>query len=438
MCGTCASVLCGSFPKDFKEKLRKPFKVEEWEGIVRNSELSRSTGEISSEIKDDFDLLSVNHFFNIFEAYFDVLVPLDHQQVAHKARIRQTLLQWMKTVKTFRDPISHPSEEDLSYEDSFSVLDCARRTLNLLKLDANGGVRELMEILRGRPLYVQSESKVLEARIPPSESVVVEFVGRNSEIDRLWDWFNDPTSKRYALAGEGGKGKSALAYKFATEVQFKAPAPFQIVLWVSAKRKRFEEGIVVGIENPDFSNLETALNKILTEYGWVDEIEASLDRKRERVLELLDKFPALLIVDDIDSLEGEAEDATEFFSLVVPQTKSKVLFTSRRVLFGLGNTTIHISGLPNAEALEFIKSRCTLMELDENLILPYASRIIAATESSPLFLEDRLRWPLQKQEQVPAQRLTRQSAEGPRLGRNRTLGLCQEVGERAFHLAAIR
>ena len=31
-----------------------------------------------------------------------------------------------------------------------------------------------------------------------------------------------------------------------------------------------------------------------------------------------------------------------------------------------------------------------------------------------------------------------QSVEGPRLGWQRTLGLCQEVRERAFHLAAIR
>jgi tetratricopeptide (TPR) repeat protein len=383
--------LIRDFPKDFKEKLKKPFKTEEWESIVKNSELSRSTGEISAEIKDEFDLLSVNHLFNIFEAYFDVLVPLDHARAPHKTRIRQTLLQWLKTVKTFRDPISHPSEEDLSYEDSFLVLDCARRTLSALKLDGAERIRELMETLRGRPLYVQSESKVLEARLPPRESVVIEFVGRNAEIERLWEWFSDPATRRYALAGEGGKGKSALAYKFATEVQFKAPEPFQVVLWVSAKKKRFEEGTVVGIDNPDFSNLDSALNRILTEYGWVDELEHSVDRKRERVLELLNKFPALLVVDDVDSLEAEAEDATEFFSLIVPTTKSKVLFTSRRVLFGLGNTTIHVAGLPEQEAIEFIRSRCKLLELDEQLILPHASRIIIATEASPLFMEDLLR-----------------------------------------------
>jgi tetratricopeptide (TPR) repeat protein len=379
------------FPKDYKERLKKPFKAEEWESIVKNSELSRSTGEISAEIKDEFDLLSVNHFFNIFEAYFDILVPLDHARAPHKTRIRQALLQWLRTVKAFRDPISHPSEEDLSYEDSFLVLDCARRTLIAIKLDGAERIRELMEALRGRPLYVQSESKVLEARLPPRESVVVEFVGRNAEIERLWEWFSDPATRRYALAGEGGKGKSALAYKFATEVQFKAPEPFQVVLWVSAKKKRFEEGTVVGIDNPDFSNLDSALNRILIEYGWVDELEQSVDRKRERVLELLNKFPALLVVDDIDSLELSAEDATEFFSLIAPTTKSKILFTSRRVLFGLGNTTIHVSGLPESEAIEFIRSRCKLLELEEELILPQASRIIAATEASPLFMEDLLR-----------------------------------------------
>jgi hypothetical protein len=118
--------LSREFPKNFSEKLKKPFKAEEWESIVKNSELSRSTGEISAEIKDDFDLLSVNHFYNIFEAYFENLVPADHIRGVHKNSIRQKLLQWMKTIKTFRDPISHPSEDDLSYEDSFLVLDCAR------------------------------------------------------------------------------------------------------------------------------------------------------------------------------------------------------------------------------------------------------------------------------------------------------------------------
>lgn len=226
------------FPSDYVERLHKPFKREEWDGIVKNAEASRSTGEVTSEIKDDFDLLSVNHFFNVFEAFFDNLVTLDGTKASNKSKIKQTLLQWLKTVKSFRDPLSHPSEEDFSFEDSFLVLDCARRSLELLKLEGVQEIRDQMEELRGRPLYVQAEGKVLEARLPARESIVVDFVGRGTEIDRLWEWFSDPVSRRFALAGEGGKGKTACAYNFATQVQFKAPQPYQVVLWVRSKSSK--------------------------------------------------------------------------------------------------------------------------------------------------------------------------------------------------------
>lgn len=379
------------FPSDYVERLHKPFKREEWDGIVKNAEASRSTGEVTSEIKDDFDLLSVNHFFNVFEAFFDNLVTLDGTKASNKSKIKQTLLQWLKTVKSFRDPLSHPSEEDFSFEDSFLVLDCARRSLELLKLEGVQEIRDQMEELRGRPLYVQAEGKVLEARLPARESIVVDFVGRGTEIDRLWEWFSDPVSRRFALAGEGGKGKTACAYNFATQVQFKAPQPYQVVLWVSAKLKKFQEGAIVPIESPDFTDLDSALNKILLEYGWADDIAESTEKKKDRVIELLNSFPALLIVDDIDTLEAEAEDATEFFSLYIPQTKSKVLFTSRRVLLGMGNSTLHIKGLSKQDAEQFITSRCDLMELDRKLLLPHVNPIIDTTEGSPLFMEDLLR-----------------------------------------------
>ena len=60
------------FPTEWESKLRSPFKAEEWEGAKRNALAARVTGELGSEICDDFDLLSVNHFFNLFDSYYDV------------------------------------------------------------------------------------------------------------------------------------------------------------------------------------------------------------------------------------------------------------------------------------------------------------------------------------------------------------------------------
>jgi hypothetical protein len=153
----------------------------------------------------------------------------------------------MRTIKNLRDPLSHPSEQDFGFEDSFLLLDSSRRVLLRLGFDDEARqVKAIMNRLAGAPLSAQSETP-LEDRLPPRESIVVDFVGRQAEIDRLWEWFRDPISRRWALSGEGGKGKSALAFKFATEVKFAAPEPFQAVLWLSAKKRRFEEGRILEI-----------------------------------------------------------------------------------------------------------------------------------------------------------------------------------------------
>ncbi|HKO63335.1 MAG TPA: hypothetical protein VJV03_19380, partial [Pyrinomonadaceae bacterium] len=213
-----------------------------------------------------------------------------------------------------------------------------------------------------------------------------------SELGELWEWFDDPVSRRWALVGEGGKGKSALAYNFAFEVKLKAPLPFQTVLWLSAKRRRFLEGTTKQVGEPDFFDLESALSRLLTYYGWVEEISNPTESKRIRTLELLTEFPALIIVDDVDSIESENESVIEFFSLQVTQTKSKVLFTSRRVPFGMGGTKTRVAGFSNEDAEKFILSRCQLLDLDAAVFdRATIQSMTLVTEGSPLYIEDLMR-----------------------------------------------
>jgi hypothetical protein len=385
--------LKGAYPEDYVEKLKKPFE-KEWGKITESALERRQTGEIASELTDDFDLLGVNHFFNLFEAYYDELCKCAPGiEEGQKKKQKQALLQWLKTIKNLRDPLSHPSEDDFTFEDSFILLDCARRVLTRLGLESDAKqIRSVIDELSGRPMSAHSEIEPLEDRLPPRESIVVDFVGREPELKALAEWFSDPVSRRWALAGEGGKGKSALAFKFAAEVKFAAPKPFQIVLWLSAKKKRFQEGAVTTVEQPDFTDLDSALSRILIYYGWADEAKYPTETKRARVLELLDTFPALFVVDDVDSLEGEDEDAIEFFTFSVPQTKSKVLLTSRRTVFGMGKTTTYVGGFNDQDAEAFIFSRCRLMGLDQNLLTKaHIREIIKVTEASPLYIEDLMR-----------------------------------------------
>jgi hypothetical protein len=382
-----------SFGADAEERLRKPF-LKEWEGIKEAALERRRTGELASAIVDDFDYLGVNHFYNLFDAYADVLVPTTLSvEKPQRKKDMQALLSWMKTVKNLRDPLSHPSSDDFCYEDAFALLDCARRALKVVGLsDASEKVRTIMSGLAGAPAYAVPDRERLEDRLPPRETIVLDFVGRQRELTKLWEWLRDPHSRRYALAGEGGKGKSALAYNFATQVIVEAPEPYQIVLWLTAKQRRFQEGSVTDVLKPDFTNLDSALDALLLHYGWADEIQAAFEEKRRRALELLNEFPALLVVDDIDSLESEDEAAIEFFTFHAPQTRSKVLLTSRRIVFGMGGSTTHVAGLEFADAGRFIESRSKMLELDLAAFGdPLKREIIHATEGSPLYIEDLLR-----------------------------------------------
>jgi hypothetical protein len=361
--------LTHAFPQDFLQKLRSPFPSQEWETIKRNASASRNSGDLESKIIDDFDLLGVSHFFNLFDKYYEILVSAEEDNTEsdpkEKSRQKNKLLNWIKTIKDLRDPLSHPGEEEFNREDSFVLLDCARRVLTRLGLVGEAEkIKTLMDRLLGGTSTHFLEIEPLEDQLPPRESIVVDFVGRQKELSELWEWFDDPVSRRWALAGEGGKGKSALAYSFGFDVKVKAPQPFQTVLWLSSKRRRFLEGKTIDITEPDFSDLDSALNCLLNHYGWVEEISNPVESKRKRVLELLSEFPAFVVVDDIDSLQSENENVIEFFSLQVPETRSKILFTSRRVIFGMGGTTTHVSGFNLQDAEKFIFSRCELMELD--------------------------------------------------------------------------
>ncbi len=386
--------LSALFPTDFEARIKALFKPDEWTDIEEAAAISRKTQELSAEVKDNIDLLGVNHFFNIFDKFFNDLVDVEiDNKNADKKRKKQNLLGWVRSIKNLRDPLSHPAEEEFSYEDAFVMLDCARRVLLVLDLaDDAQTVKNHMEGLKGAPLSDPEGPRTLETRLPPRESIVVDFIGRGDETEVLWNWFDDPVAKRWALSGDGGKGKSAIAYNFALEVADKAPTPFQAVFWLSAKKRMFVDGTVVNIGTPDFHDLESVTSAILNCYGWSDEINHPLETKRNRCIQLLNEFPCLLIVDDIDSLESENENAIEFLSLEVPNTRSKVLFTSRRVIFGMGGTTKRIEGLIKEDAERFILSRCKLMDLDQSLFnKDIIGKIFTVTDRSPLYMEDLLR-----------------------------------------------
>lgn len=364
-----------------------------WDKVKRSATERRSggTGEVDVPIQDDFDLLGVEFFYNVFDKFFDILCP-EHAMMPkwEKNQAKTTLLNWMRTIKNFRDPLSHPTKADFNFEDSANVLYCARKVLDLCKLEEPASqILKLERKLLGGIYFLEDQ---VVTSLPHEDEIVTHFVGRHRELLELNRWFGNAHLKRWALSGEGGKGKSAIAYSFARSLSSRADTGLDAVLWISGKRRRFIEGQIIDVNSPDFHDLNTAIQSIIKAYGFASEISREPQSDKKLCIQLLTDNPALLIVDDIDTLENEAEEAIPFLLMDIPNiTQSRVLVTSRRALFGMRGSTTQITGLSATDGEAFIRSRCDLMGLPASSVLRLKDKVLQATDSSPLFIEDLLR-----------------------------------------------
>ena len=248
-------------------------------------------------------------------------------------------------------------------------------------------------ILRQTTDDVGNDSVVEASTLPSRETVAPSFIGRQEELRILTEWMGDKVSHLKMLAGDGGKGKTAIAYEFAVSTFNEPPENLEAIIWLSAKARRFHEGSSMDIESPDFWDVNSALDWVLNAYGALDVEELSISQKEEHCLDYLSQLPALVILDDVDSLEGQGLEAMTFFMHRTYQTGSKFLLTSRRIPFGMEPYTTVVQGFsPGDDGIRFIESRLKMFGLDIGQFPGRVmNRIIEVCDGSPLFIQDLLR-----------------------------------------------
>jgi tetratricopeptide (TPR) repeat protein len=378
---------------DAEARVAKAF--PSWAEIKAAAAESAHTGVVSHPHADEFSYLDVSHFSALFNNEFEALVDVDGLPPEVVSSLKRQLGGYLREIKTVRDPISHPGDEDLDPYDALRAVDNALRVARRLELaEAVDGLEDHRNHLSSFAADLSesvSEESATEG-LPPRDTIVVEFVGRRQELGQLREWLIDPHGKRWLLTGDGGKGKSAIAYQLATEVARRTDLDFAAVQWLSAKRRRFAEGAKIEITKPDFSDLETAVDHLLTVLGWSEHLTKPLDTKQVLLGQLVREFPCFLVIDDIDSLEESQEDAIEFLISELPAAGAKVLATSRRNILGMGKSSTIVQGLSGNDADAFITSRLTMSHTDPAaLTARQRRRIIRLSEGSPLYLEEILR-----------------------------------------------
>lgn len=170
----------------------------------------------------------------------------------------------------------------------------------------------------------------------------------------------DPRIWIVNLYGPGGVGKSALATWLAYEYH-QEQKTFEAILQLSAKDLELstEEGI--RHLRPTLFSLEDFLDRVLHLFEHGEYCESDMDKRKEVVTEILSAYRALLILDNMESINDGR--IMEFVRGLPPESKTKVLLTSRRRT-SEWEYPIQVTEFDEQEVSQFVQVRNAEMGLD--------------------------------------------------------------------------
>lgn len=251
--------------------------------------------------------------------------------------------------------------------------------------------RDLLALIDGK--FVK-KINLLDHNLPDRNFICPSFVGRVEIIQKLWAWLSDEFQYAKVLAGEGGKGKTSIAYEFCQLIASTGAPIFDQIIWLTAKTHQFKAGADDFISTPEthYSDLESLLITICQKTGALDsELEdLGITQLKRLARQNLDNYPSFIVVDDVDSTEVDEQKRIMETAREIGGSKSKILLTTRSNVSYSSDTAIEVPGLSGDEYEQYIDELKVSMGFEA--ITPKTIRKLEkASEGSPLFTESILR-----------------------------------------------
>ncbi|UUO09435.1 ATP-binding protein [Alcaligenes faecalis] len=252
--------------------------------------------------------------------------------------------------------------------------------------------------------YLDSEATLLAGmfrvkriphNLPDRNFICPKFVGRDSIINTLWRWLGDDLSHVKVLAGEGGLGKSSIAYEFAERVSETPSVPFEQVMWLTAKEQQFRafDDQYVKVPERHYTSYQELLAAICERlpFTTAELAGATVTELKRMVKHGLSNTASLVIVDDVDSLPTEEQRQVLELGMMLGASSSRLLLTTRFNQSFSNDNIIKLSGFSLVEEfplfLETLRERLEFQKLNTAEI----EKIHRASDGSPLFSESLLR-----------------------------------------------
>lgn len=271
------------------------------------------------------------------------------------------------------------------------------------RLEGNGLAKEaedfdfLFSVRRPPSLSLSTDDiageEALDHNLPDRTFICSRFVGRRTDIGDLWNWLADDFSRVRLIAGEGGLGKTSLAYRFAEEIVTRGVKPFEKVIWLTAKKRQFiaSENLHRGTGRTDFHDAESLFRAIASEHGSIgsDFEDLSSRELMELALQNCAAMSTFVVIDDVDSLSPPDQQRALEFGIRAPRS-TKMLLTTRINFSYSPDNVLKLDGLQRAEFAEYVdvlRLRYQLPPLDSSKV----DHLHEVSDGSPLFTDSLLR-----------------------------------------------
>lgn len=245
----------------------------------------------------------------------------------------------------------------------------------------------------GDLIELSNKPEPTEHNLPDRSIICSNFVGRNEDVGDLWAWLADDFSRVRLVAGEGGLGKTSLAYRFAELVATHRVRPYIQVIWLTAKQKQFIPVKDTYIANVavDYEDANSLFKAIATATGSVPNDLEELDTRELMQLAISNcrLIPSFFVIDDVDSLTPSDQQRAFEFALQTPTT-CKILLTTRVNFSYSPDNVLKLNGLLRGEFSEFVsvlRQRYSLPEISEARL----NKLREVTGGSPLFTDSLMR-----------------------------------------------
>ncbi|WP_139826343.1 MULTISPECIES: RNA-binding domain-containing protein [Derxia] len=251
--------------------------------------------------------------------------------------------------------------------------------------------------INGTPFrYGILATRRIQTKLPDKNIICPNFIGRADPLNQLWNWLGDDLSSIKLLTGEGGLGKSSLAYEFAVQTSKLIKSPFEQIVWLTAKQRQFDgsKDSYTDLANADFASYRELLESIAENLPepLTTPLKEISDRDLKRIIKSgLTQYPSLFILDDIDSLTTEEQKQASEIGLMLGAMQSKILLTNRHDQTYSPDTTIRLHGFSSPttgdEYAQYVDSLFLRGILRKELSSKQLRELHSTTEGSPLYTE---------------------------------------------------